>query len=225
MKWPTTDELRSQARLPEGYQFERFERAHIAPLIANIKIWHPHLSVGANGGYLREDYYLNRVCLEGEVDRDIWVSLITFKGELAGVFSIEREVDSLALYGRLVIVAPAHRGASLTKFVVDASEVIGHSMGAAFLYAMATLKIPHAQRALEGAGFMLLGFFPGYDREEVSPGVVKRVYQAVYAKLLVPADEVLLPDPKNMTPSTRVLFELLFNDAQTANQGGKQKPL
>lgn len=213
MNWPTTDELRLRVQLPEGYQFERLDRAHIAPLIAGIKLWHPDILVGANSGYLREDYYLNRVCLEGEVDRDIWVSLITFKGELACVFSIEREVDSLALYGRLVIVAPAHRGASLTKCVVNASEIIGHSMGAAFLYAMATLKIPHAQYALEAAGFRLLGFFPGYDREEVSPGVVKRVYKAVYAKLLVPADEVLLPEPKNMTPRTSALFELLFGDA------------
>lgn len=165
---------------------------------------------------MREDYYLNQIYFEGEVDHDIWVSLITFKGQMVGVFSLEREVDSLALYGRLIIVAPVHRGANLAAYVVKASEIIGRSMGAAFLYTMATLKIPHAQRALESAGFRLLGFFPGYDREEVSPGVVKRVYQAVYAKLLVPADEVLLPDPKNMTPKTSALFELLFGDAPDA---------
>jgi hypothetical protein len=217
MKWPTTSELRAQVQLPEGYQFERFDRAHIAPLIERIKLWHPDISVGANSGYLREDYYLSRVCFEGEVDRDIWVSPISFKGELVAVFSIEREVDSLALFGRIVIVAPAHRGANLTQFVIHAAEVIGRSMGAAFLYAMATLKIPHAQRALEGAGYRLLGFFPGYDREEVSPGVVKRVYQAVYAKLLVPTSEVLLPDPNNMTPKTSELFELLFSDAPVAS--------
>jgi hypothetical protein len=216
MKWPTTDELRLRTKLPEGYQFERFDRAHIPQLIESIKQWHPDISVGANSGYLREDYYLNRICFEGEVDRDIWVSLIMFKGELVGVWSVEREVDSLALYGRIGIVAPAHRGVNLIEFVIGAAEVTGRSMGAAFLYAMATLKIPHAQRALEGAGYRLLGFFPGYDREEVSPGVVKRVYQAVYAKLLVPEAEVLLPDPKNMTPRTKALFELLFGDAPTA---------
>ena len=216
MKWPTTEALRAQASLPEGYRFERFERAHIAPLIASIKQWHPDISVGANSGYLREDYYLNRVCLEGEVDRDIWVSLIAHQGEIVGVFSVEREVDSLALYGRLIVVAPAHRGARLAGYAVEASEVIGRSMGAAFLYSMATLKIPHAQLALEGAGFRLLGFFPGYDREQVAPGVVKRVYQAVYAKLLVDPSEVLLPDPKNMTPRTSALFGLLFGDVPGA---------
>jgi len=216
MKWPTTDELRAQVQLPEGYQFERLDRTHIAPLIASIKLWYPDISAGANSGYLREDYYQNRIYFEGEVDRDIWVSLIMFKGELVGVWSVEREVDSLALYGRLIIVAPAHRGANLIKFVIHAAEFTGRSMGAAFLYVMATLKIPHAQRALEAAGYQLLGFFPGYDREEVSPGVVKRVYQAVYAKLLVPAEEVLFPDPKNMTPKTRALFGLLFGDAPDA---------
>jgi hypothetical protein len=217
MKWPTTEELRVRAQLPEGYQFEHFVRAHIPQLIERIKLWHPDISVGANSGYLREDFYLNRVCLEGEVDREIWVSPISYEGELVAIFSVEREVDSLALYGRIIIVAPAHRGANLTAFIVHAAEIIGRLMGAAFLYAMATLKIPHAQRALEGAGYRLLGFFPGYDREEVSPGVVKRVYQAVYAKLLVPATDVLLPDPKNMTPKTSELFELLFGDGPGAN--------
>ncbi len=216
MKWPTTDELRAHVQLPEGYQFERFDRTHIAPLIASIKLWHPDISVGVNSGYLREDYYQNRIYFEGEVERDIWVSLIMFKGELVGVWSVEREVDSLALFGRLVIVAPAHRGANLTRLILIAAEIIGRDMGAAFMYVMATLKIPHAQRALEAAGYQLLGFFPGYDREEVSPGVVKRVYQAVYAKLLVSPEEVLFPDPKNMTPKTKALFELLFGDAPDA---------
>jgi len=216
MKWPTTDDLRALVQLPEGYQFECFDRVHIAPLIAHIKQWYPGISVGANSGYLRDDYYLNRVCFEGEVARDIWVCPISFKGELVGVFSLEREADSLALYGRLIAVAPAHRGANLSKFIIHAAEVIGHSMGAAFLYSMVGLSGPHAQRALEAAGYRLLGFFPGYDREEVSPGVVKRVYQAVYAKLLAPAEEVLFPDPKNMTAKTRALFELLFGDAADA---------
>lgn len=31
MKLPTTEELRLRAKLPEGYQFERFDRVEIAP--------------------------------------------------------------------------------------------------------------------------------------------------------------------------------------------------
>lgn len=212
MKWPTSVELRSLVPLPEGYSFERLERSHVAPLIAAIRVWHPDISVGANSGYLREDYYGSKVYFEGESERDILVVPISYKGELVGMWSFEREIDSLAIYGRTIIVAPAHRGANLALSMLNGTENIGKAMGAAFMYAMATLKIPHVQRALENAGYRLLGFFPGYDREEVAPGVVKRVYQAVYAKLLVPADEVLRPDPKNMTPKSRALFDLLFSD-------------
>lgn len=102
------------------------------------------------------------------------VLLIKFNNEL-----VEREVEALAICGRLIILAPAHRGANWSvratwgrkRRVVD---------GAAFLYSLATLKVPNVQRALERAGYRLLSFSP--DREEVAPGVVKRVYQAVYAK-------------------------------------------
>lgn len=217
MKWPTTHEIRDLVPLPQGYQFERFEHAHIAPLITGIKSWYPQISVGINSGYLREDYYLNRVTVEGGVDRDIIVLPLTFDGELIGVLSFEREVDSLAIYGRTMILAPEHRGAKISGFMMNGTEAIGRAMGAAFMYTLATLRIPQAQRALESAGYRLLGFFPGYDREEVSPGVVKRVYQAVYAKLLVPSSEILLPDLQRMTPKASALFALLFADAKLAN--------
>ena len=51
----------------------------------------------------------------------------------------------------------------------------GRAMGAGFVYGLATLKVPHMQLALERAGYQLLGFAPGCDRELVAPGVVKRV--------------------------------------------------
>ena len=164
---------------------------------------------------MREDFYHNRVFLDAEAEKDIWV-LFTFNDELVGMWSFEREIEALAIYGRLIIVAPAHRGAKLSVIAMIGTENIGRSMGAAFQYAMATLKIPNAQRALEHAGYRLLGFMPGFDREEVAPGVVKRVYQAVYVKLLVPDEEVLRPDPKNMTPKARALFELLFSNEPAA---------
>ena len=216
MNWPTLEALQDMIPLPAGYRFALCHRAHIAPLIAAIKQWHPAISVGAGSVYLREEFYLQKVCLDGEYDKDIWVVPIMFNDELAGMWSFEREIDSLAIYGRLLIVAPAHRGAKLSVIALSGTENIGRAMGAAFMYALATLSHPYAQRALEHAGYRLLGFFPGYDREEVAPGVVKRVYQAVYAKLLVPEDQVHLPDSKNLTPKARALFALLFSDALMA---------
>ena len=216
MNWPTLDALVAMIPLPAGYRFAPCNRARIVPLIAAIKQWHPAISAGAASVYLREEFYLQKVCLDGAYDKDIWVVPILFNDELAGVWSFEREIDSLAIYGRLLILAPAHRGAKLSVITLSGTEKIGRVMGAAFMYALATLSHPYAQRALEHAGYRLLGFFPGYDREEVAPGVAKRVYQAVYAKLLVPKDEVHWPDPKNLTPRARALFELLFADEPVA---------
>lgn len=62
----------------------------------------------------------------------------------------------------------------------------------------------------ERAGYQLPGVAPGYDRELVTPGVVKSVYEAWYAKVLVPEEELLRPDPAKMTPKTRQLLESLF---------------
>ena len=208
MKWPTTSELSALVPLPAGYRFAALDRIMVPALIAAIRVWHPAISVGVASCYLREDFYFNRVVLDGRDDRDVLVVPVLFNGELAGVWSFEREIDSLAIYGRLIILAPEHRGAKLATLAMKGTENLGRAMGAAFLYAMATLKIPHAQRALEAAGYRLLGFFPGYDREEVAPGVIKRVYQAVYTKLLVSEDEVLRPDPSNLTPRARALYDL-----------------
>ena len=128
-------------------------------------------------------------------------------------------MDSLAIYGRIIVLAPAHRGIGLSAHTLAGTESLGRTMGAAFMYALATLQHSYAQRALERAGYRLLGFFPGYDREEVAPGVVKRVYQAVYAKLLVPVDEVHWPDPKHLTPRSKALYQLLFPDVAATGEG------
>lgn len=212
MKWPTIDETYAVAiPLPKGYRFAQLNRSDLEPLTRAVKEWSPGIAVGVSSGYLREDFYLNRVCLDGVNDKDMFVVQIFYNDELAGMWSFEREVDSLAIYGRLTVLAPAHRGSGVAAMAMSGSENMGRSMGAAFLYALVTLKHPYAQRACERAGYQLLGMFPGYDREEVSPGVVKRVYQAVYAKLLVSEDEVHWPDPKNLTPRAAALYQLLFS--------------
>ncbi len=212
MKWPTIAELSILMPMPTGYRFERLDRASIVSLIAALKIWHPAIAVGAASCFLREDFYRDRVCLDGEIEKNVLVVQLKFNDELVGMWSVEREVEALAIYARLIVVAPAHRGTGLSVFTSVGSENVSRSMGAQFQYALATLTIPNVQRALEHAGYRLLGFFPGYGREEISPGVVKRVYEAVYAKLLVPETEVLRPDPKNMTPKAKSLFDLLFPD-------------
>ena len=210
MNWLPHDQLRALIPLPPGLRVESMHGVHIGAVIAALKRWYPDITFGANSGYLHEAFYRQRVCLDGADDKDVQVFTIWSGDELVGLWSPEREVDSLALYARVGAIAPTHAGAGLMGRVTAGMEEVGRRMGAAFMYALVTLKHPYMQQALEHAGYRLLGFFPGYDRVLVAPGVVKRVYEAVYAKLLAPEDKVLRPDPKNMTPTARALYALLF---------------
>ncbi len=79
-----------------------------------------------------------------------------------------------------------------------------------FVYVMATLHHQIVQKMYESEGFTLIGFTPGYDREEVAPGVIKRVFEAVYAKVLIPDDQLLWPNLDNLTPRARELFAAIF---------------
>jgi hypothetical protein len=210
MRWPDPEELRAMWSLPAGYRNESLRRADIPALIAAIKVWHPDVAVGAASCYLREDFYAEKVSLAGEAERDVIVVVTWFNDDLAGMGSWEREPDARTLYARFGAIAPEHRGAKLAVRAMEFGERLGRSMGAGFIYGMATLKIPNMQLALERAGYQLLGFTPGYDREVVAPGIVKRVYEAVYAKVLVTDEELLRPDPKNLSPKAKALFDVLF---------------
>ena len=213
MRWPGIQTISILAPLPPGYRFGRLDRAHVGEVIAALQAWSPEIAVGGTSCFLREDFYRDRVALDGDLEKDVYAARILHGDELVGFWSFEREVDSLAIYGRLLAVAPAHRGARLGLSALSGTESIGRSMGVAFLYTLVTLKHPYGQQTLERAGYRPIGLFPGRDREEVSPGVVKRVYQAVYAKLLAPAESVHWPDPKNLSPRARALFELLFSES------------
>jgi hypothetical protein len=116
----------------------------------------------------------------------------------------------LCVHARLGVAAPAHRGAQLAFGGIAFTETAARRLGMGIVYGMATLKAPHAQRAFERAGWQLIGIAPGFDREMVAPGVVKRVFEALYAKALVGEGGLLSPNLRNMTQRTRELFRLLF---------------
>ena len=210
MNWPNVNAISDQAPLPESYRYAQLRRTDVPALIAAISDWYPDVSVGAASCYLDPSFYEEDASLAGEGERDLWIVLIWQENELAGFGSWDRERAAETLYARFGVVSPKHRGAKLAVRMMQLGEAVGRAMGAGFIYTMATLKVPHMQQALERAGYQLLGIAPGYDRELVSPGVVKRVYEAYYAKVLVPESELLRPDVSNMTPKTRELFELLF---------------
>jgi hypothetical protein len=132
--------------------------------------------------------------LAGEAEREL-VVLVWKAEELVGFVSWDREPAQQTLYGRFGVISPAHRGAKISTCMMQLGEVIARALGAGFIYTLATLKVASMQLALERAGYQLLGIAPGYDRELVAPGIVKRVYEAWYAKVLVRENELLRPDP------------------------------
>jgi GNAT superfamily N-acetyltransferase len=212
MKWPTAGELGALITLPEGYRFEFLRRADVQVLAAGLARWHPDIAIGGGSCYLRETFYADQVFFEGGPDRDVMVVVFVQGQDVVGMWSIEKEPDSLTLYARLIVIDPKHRSAKLASNVMPIAESVGRAMGAGLIFGAATLKIPHMQHALETVGWQFVGFSSGYDQEMVSPGVVKRVFEAVYCKVLVPEEDLVQPDPKNLTPRARALWEAISRD-------------
>ena len=202
--------LVARAPLAEGYRFELLRRADVDLLMASLRAWYPDIGVGAASCFLRSRFYADEVQFADGPQRDVHVLALRHGGELVGMFSWDVDRDTLSMYGRLGVVDPAHRGCRLAEAGLWLLETVAAVIGAGLLYGMATLKYPHVQRVFERAGWTLVGITPGYDREMVAPGVVKRVYEAVYMKVMASEGELLPVQEANMTPGTRALFQRLF---------------
>jgi len=227
VKWMTPEEMSAAVPLPEGYRFERLRRSDIAEVVTLVGAWFPGIRVGSASGYTRAEFFETNVTLDAERETDVSVVLIRRDLELAAIVCCERNRDALTLYGSLIVVAPAHRGAQLGGTGALLMEAQARHMGAGLVYGMATLKFPYMQRALEVAGWQLIGITPGYDRELIAPGIVKRVYEALYAKVLVTDASLLRPETENLTARTRAFFDFLFPEEaarhsaqQAVNQTG-----
>jgi len=209
MRWPSVEEMTTRAPLPPGYRYQYLDRQQVPTLIAALTAWYPGIVVGNASCHLREYFYADKVCLDGQFERDFLVVLFMQDDELVGVFSVERDADSEVLYGRLGVISPKHRGARLSRNILLLEEALGRAMGMGMVYGLATLRYPHMQATFERMGWQLIGITPGFDREVVAPGVVKRVYEALYAKVLVP-EKLLRPRAQDLTPEVKALFDLLF---------------
>lgn len=212
MNWIGIDATLAKLPVPQGYWMEQLGRSGIAELIGCLKEWYPDITVGAVSCYLLEEFYLRQVFLRGEPEKDVMVILLRSDLELAGMMSFERDQYNLTLYCGLGVLAPKHRGARLANLASTCLEAVGRAMGMEAVYYITTLRSPHMQAVAETAGFRLVGILPGSDRAMVAPGVVKRVYEAVYIKLLVPDADLLRPKPEYLTARTKALFDVLFPD-------------
>lgn len=210
MMWPSIETLTESVPLPDGYKYALPTRSDALALIQAVDDWFPGLSVSNASCYLREDFYGNRVFFDDEHDRDFFIILFKYGEDWAGMLTVERDKDSQVLYGRIGTIADAHRGARLSKCFPPLMEAMGMAMGMGMVYSLATLKVPHMQVGFEKAGWQLIGIIPGFDRELMGNGEVKRVFEAIYVKVLVTERDFLIPKLNGMTPATSALFKHLF---------------
>jgi len=210
MNWPSVEEITRRAPLPAGYHYEYLQASQVPALIAALKVWYPGIAVGNASCHLRPEFYQEKVCLGERLDRDFLLILFMHGSEMAGMFSVERDLDSEVLYGRICAISHEHRGARLSRNGLLLEEELGRAMGMGMVYGLATLRYPHMQATFERMGWQLIGITPGFDRELVDEGVVKRVYEAVYTKVLVPQEDLLRPNAGDMTPAAKALFDLLY---------------
>ena len=210
MKWPSIETLTESVPLPEGYKYALPTLSDVPALVQAVDAWFPGLAVGNASCYLREDFYANRVFFGENHERDFFFMLFKQGEDWAGMLSVERDKDSQVLYGRVGTIAASHRGARLSKCFPPLMEIMGKAMGMGMVYSLATLKVPHMQVGFEKAGWQLIGIIPGFDRELISPGEVKRVFEAIYVKVLVTERDFLSPKLEGMTPATGALFRHLY---------------
>jgi hypothetical protein len=210
MVWTAIEDVAARVPLPEGYRYERVARVDIPEIVCSLAQWYPGIAVGNASCHLDENFYNEKVVLDACSERDFFVLLFRKGRELAGMLSIERDRASEVLYGRVGAVSPKHRGLNLSERFPALIEMMGHSMGMGMVYGLATLHVPHMQEKFERRGWQLVGIIPGFDREMVKPGIVKRVYEAIYAKVLVDEEAFVRPRYGDMTPATAALFDLLY---------------
>src|SRR5262245_41224954 len=158
----------------------------------------------------RNKFYSRDVSLEGEPERDVIVFLVKKDQELVAIASLQRSEDTLTLYGRLGVIAPRYRGEKLAYMGPALLEAVGRAMGMEVIYLLAEFTIPNMQRVMERAGFQIVGIVPASDRLMVAPGVIKRVHEAYYVKVLAADAEILRPQVESMTPRTKALYDFLF---------------
>jgi hypothetical protein len=218
MTWPTAEALTVGVPPPHGYRYELLKRSEVPILVNALDEWFPGLAVGNASCFLREEFYANRVFFDESANHDFFVIIFKQGNDWAGMLSVERDKDSQVLYGRVGTISTPHRGAGLSKLFPPLMEAIGSAMGIGMVYGLATLKVRNMQVGFEKAGWQLIGIIPGFDRELIGPNQVKRVFEAIYVKVLVAESEFLRPSAAGMTPATNALFNLLYPHVGTGAQ-------
>jgi hypothetical protein len=215
MDWLSVPAVLESTRIPAGYHIEQLHGDDVPQVISRLGTWYPDIAAGAESCHLTQRFYHEHALLRGvEGDRPI-LPIVAKKDErVVAMITFEKNPLALTLTCRLGAIDPDHRGSGLVLLGPLLLEKIGRAVGAELAYYFATLKSAHQQVLAERLRFRLVGIVPAFDRDMVSPGTVKRVYEAIYAKVLVGADAVVVPEPDALTARTRAVWNVLFGTTE-----------
>jgi len=200
--------------LPENYRLDQMTTRDVPVVTAQLARWYPDIQVGMESPHLQPEFFLKETQLAEELNERTLLPIVIRQREegIVAVITYERNVLARSITCRLGVLAPEHRSAHLALLGPLLLEEIGRALGAELAYYFATLKTRHQQVIAERRGFQLVGIVPGYDRDVIAEGVTKRVYEALYAKLLVSQDELYTPPLESFTKRTRAVWSALFGD-------------
>jgi hypothetical protein len=201
--------------IPEGIHFDRLGQSEIDEVIQRLRVWYPDIVVGAESRHLDREFYEREYSLEAcHEHRPLYgfVCRSAEDSEMVGFMSLEKNVRARQIWSPMGAVEPTKRGAGIGQFGAVILEHVGRSIGAEVAFYQVTLKTSRQQKNAERHGFKLCGILPAIDRDEISPGIVRRVYEGVYVKVLVPPGDVEVPLWAHLEEPARKLWRAVFGD-------------
>jgi len=211
--WPDLKDLVISKPMPDGFILDQLEEKEIADLIEALRIWYPTIEVGSESVHLQKTFYTNQVFLKGgDSSKNIYPYTIKQADKIVGMFTLQWDENAQSLIGRLGAVAPSVRGRNLASEVPELMIEIGLKLKAGIVHSFATLSHPYSQRVYEQAGYKPVGIVPAFDLDFIEGIGNKRVYEVLYAKVLVGPDEILAPVASNMTSEVKKLWTAIFPD-------------
>jgi hypothetical protein len=213
--WGQSDVMLAGIAIPDGIRFEQLARDQIDDVVERLRTWYPDIVVGAESRHLERSFYERQCALRGEPeDRPVYglVCCATNGGEIIGFMSLEKNAGGRQIWSPIGAVEPSQRGLGIGQLGTVILEHVGRFIGAEVAFYQVTLKGMRQQKNAERHGFRLCGLLPAIDRDAISPGVIKRVYEGVYVKVLAPPSEVHIPDWLDLGESARALWLTIFGE-------------
>lgn len=216
MDWPSVEDIESTVRTPQGYHLDLLNPDDLDFFIGALEVWYPDIHVGSESRFLNLEFYKECVFLADNPPCKRYYLPIIFKhrqsGELAGCVFLEKNDSSLTITSPMGAIAINHRhtGTGLSFLPSTLITEVGRMLGFELAYYISTLRSRANQIIAEKTGYKLVGIIPGNDRDMVSPGISKRVFEAFYAKLLLTNPDLYVPTEDTLTETTRNLWSVLF---------------